>query len=121
MTQLPPTPPEPPAPGPAPSGTPPPSAQWTAPPAYSAPYPQPRSARVNGLAIVSLISGILFCFFVTPVVAVVTGQIALEQIADSEGASKGRGMAIAGATLGWIFLSLALLGVAGWVISLLAA
>src|SRR5687767_8519231 len=120
MTQPPPPPNQPPT-GPSAPGTPAPSAQWTAPPPYAAPYPQPKSGRVNGLAIVSLITGILFCFFVTPVVAVVTGQLALEQIADSDGASRGRGMAIAGATLGWIFLSLALLGVAGWVISLLAA
>jgi hypothetical protein len=98
---------------------PPPSAPWTAP---AQPYPQMSQTKTSGLAIVSLIAGILFCFFVTPVVAVVTGHLALDQIAGSpDGTVKGRGMAIAGATLGWIFLSLALLGVVGWVISLLAA
>ena len=107
---------QPPPAGASPPGTPPPSGQWTAPA-----YPQQPTTRTNGLAIVSLIAGILFCFFITPVVAVVTGQIALEQIADSGGTSKGRGMAIAGATLGWIFLSLALLGLLGWVISLLTS
>ena len=103
---------------PPPGNQPPPSAPWTAP---VQPYPAMSTSRTSGLAIVSLIAGILFCFFVTPVVAVVTGHLALDQIGDSDGTVKGRGMAIAGATLGWIFLSLALLGVVGWVISLLAA
>jgi len=71
--------------------------------------------------VASLVTGILFCFFVTPVVAVITGHIALEQIADSDGRTKGRGMAIAGASLGWVWLGLAALGLLGWVISLLAA
>jgi len=111
MTQ-PPTPPSPPPPG-----GPPPSAQWTA-PAYPATTASPRT---SGLAVVSLITGILFCFAVTPIVAVITGHIALEQIADSDGQAKGRGMAIAGVTLGWIWLGLVALALAGWVVSLLAA
>jgi hypothetical protein len=109
---------QPPHTGPYPPGTPAPSAPWTAP---AQPYPQLSADKTSGLAIVSLIAGILFCFFVTPVFAVVTGHLALDQIADSDGRVKGRGMAIAGAALGWVFLSLALLGVVGWVISLLAA
>jgi hypothetical protein len=96
---------------------PPPSAAWTAPPAYAA----PPSAKTSGLAIASLVTGILFCFAVTPIVAVVLGHLALDQIRDSDGTISGRGMAIAGVTLGWIFLGLAAVALLGWVISLLAA
>ena len=101
---------------PPPSG-PPPSAAWTAPPAYA----MPPSSKTSGLAIASLITGILFCFVVTPIVAVVLGHLALDQIRDSDGTISGRGMAIAGATLGWIFLGLVAVALVGWVISLLAA
>ena len=111
-----PTPPTPPPPGEPPPGASP-SAQWTA-PAYPATEP---SARTSGLAVASLITGILFCFFVTPVVAVITGHLALDQIADSDGRTKGRGLAIAGATLGWIWLGLVTLGLTGWLINLLAS
>ena len=114
MTQ-PPTPPTPPTPPPPGAATPP-SGQWTA-PAYPSTTP---SARTSGLAVASLITGILFCFFVTPVVAVITGHLALDQIADSDGKTKGRGMAIAGATLGWIWLGLVLLALTGWLVSILA-
>ena len=112
----PPTPPTPPPPGePAPGA--PPSAQWTA-PAYPATTASPRT---SGLAVASLVTGILFCFFVTPVVAVITGHLALEQIADSDGRTKGRGLAIAGATLGWIWLGLVALALTGWLINLLVS
>jgi hypothetical protein len=96
---------------------PPPSAAWTAPPAYAA----PASPKTSGLAIASLVTGILFCFAVTPIVAVVLGHLALDQIRDSDGTISGRGMAIAGVTLGWIFLGLVAVALLGWVISLLAA
>ena len=114
MTQ-PPPPPTPPTP-PPPGAAPPPSGQWTA-PAYPS---TTSSARTSGLAVASLITGILFCFFVTSVVAVITGHLALDQIADSDGKTKGRGMAIAGATLGWIWLGLVLLALTGWLVSILA-
>jgi Domain of unknown function (DUF4190) len=93
-----------------------PSAAWTA-PAYQA----PPSTKTSGLAITSLVTGILFCFVVTPVVAVVTGHLALDQIRDADGGISGRGMAIAGVTLGWIFLGLVAIGLLAWVVSLVAA
>lgn len=105
-----------PPPGPAPPGQPPPSAAWTAPA-----YPVAASPKTSGLAIASLVTGILFCFVVTPVVAVVLGHLALDQIRDSDGRISGRGMAIAGVTLGWIFLGLVAVALLGWVVSLLAA
>lgn len=109
--------PTPPPPTPPPSGSPPPSGEWTA-PAYPSTTASPRT---SGLAVASLVTGILFCFFVTPVVAVITGHLALEQIADSDGKTKGRGLAIAGATLGWIWLGLVTLALAGWVVNVLVS
>jgi len=94
----------------------PPSAAWTAPA-----YQVPASSKTSGLAIASLVTGILFCFVVTPVVAVVLGHLALDNIRDSDGTISGRGMAIAGVTLGWIFLGLIAIALLGWVVSLLAA
>ncbi|HEX6311414.1 MAG TPA: DUF4190 domain-containing protein [Acidimicrobiia bacterium] len=105
----------PPSSGPPPSGQAP-SAAWQPPPAYAA----PAGSKTSGLAIASLVTGILFCFAVTPIVAVVLGHLALDQIRDSEGTITGRGLAIAGVTLGWIFLGLTALGLLAWVISLLA-
>jgi hypothetical protein len=81
----------------------------------------PPASKTSGLAIASLVTGILFCFAITPILAVVFGHLALDQIRDSEGTVSGRGMAIAGATLGWIFLGLVGVALLGWVISLLAA
>jgi hypothetical protein len=101
---------------PPPPGQPPPSAAWTA-PAYQA----PPSTKTSGLAIASLVTGILFCFVVTPVVAVVTGHLALDNIRDADGTISGRGMAIAGVTLGWIFLGLVAIALLAWVVSLVAA
>ena len=66
----------------------------------------------NKLAVVSLV----LAFFLSPV-AVITGHVALAQIKRSNGAQKGRGLAIAGTVLGYVgilalaaALSLGLLG-----------
>ena len=53
--------------------------------------------RTNTLAIVSLVSA-----FLVSLVAVITGHIALKQIKRSNGAEKGRGLAIAGTVLGYL-------------------
>lgn len=98
-----------------------PSAAWSAPPAPGTAYGTAPPSRTSGLAVASLVTGILFCFVVTPVVAVILGYLALEQIRDSEGTLTGRGMAIAGVTLGWVWLGLTAVGLLAWVISLLAA
>ena len=98
----PPSPPPPESQPPPPPGAPA-SAPWSAPP------PPYTSQRTNGLAVASLVLGVLFCFAITGIVAVVLGNIALGQIADSQGAQKGRGLAIAGIVLGWV--GIALLGI----------
>jgi uncharacterized membrane protein len=76
------------------------------------PVPAPPSAavyqrvRTNGLAIASLVLGILFCTLIGGILSVIFGNLALGQIDRSYGAQKGRGLAIAGIVLGWIGIAL---------------
>ena len=95
------------APPPPPPGTPPPpppagpaGAAWQTPP--------PIYQRTNGMAVASLVLGVLFCFVVTGILAVIFGNVALNRIDASRGAEKGRGLAIAGIVLGWIGIGLTL-------------
>lgn len=115
-----PTPPPPPPAAPAPAAYPtPPPAYPTPPPAYPAPPAQPYASypprspkpKTNGLAIASMVLGILslvfFCawfFPVMPILAVVFGHIALSQIRKQ--GTAGRGMAIAGLVTGYIGLAI---------------
>jgi hypothetical protein len=93
------------APVPAPVAAPAPSAPWSSPGTIG---PAPRQ-RVNGFAVASLVLGLTcWCGFVTGILAVIFGNLALGRIARSEGHEKGRGMAIAGIVLGWV--SIAVLG-----------
>ena len=69
----------------------------------------------NGLAVASLVLGILWIYWVGSLLAVIFGHVALGQIKNSGGRQGGRGLAIAGLTLGWVgfgFLALALFAVA---------
>jgi len=56
----------------------------------------------NGLAVASLVLGIVWDFWIGSILAVVFGHIALSQIDGSRGLQTGRGLAIAGVILGWI-------------------
>jgi Domain of unknown function (DUF4190) len=65
--------------------------------------------RTNGLAVASMVLGIVsfFCLgvlLVPPLLAVIFGHVAMDQIARSGGTQKGRGLAITGLVLGWILL-----------------
>jgi hypothetical protein len=62
------------------------------------------------MAVASLVLGILFCFAVTAILAVIFGNLALGKIADSNGTEKGRGLAIAGIVLGWVGIGLMIAG-----------
>ena len=68
----------------------------------------------NGLAIASLACGIasLCAGIVTAILAVVFGHIALAQISQSGGMEQGRGLAIAGLVIGYIFIALGVLYIA---------
>jgi hypothetical protein len=58
--------------------------------------------RTNGLAIASLVLGILWVYWIGSVLALVFGYVARSQIDASWGQQEGRGMAIAGIVLGWV-------------------
>jgi hypothetical protein len=87
------TPPPPPPPSMAPVVRPP------APPPGYAGY---RTMRTSGLAIASLVLGIVWIFWLGSILAVIFGHVALSQIKRSMGALTGRGMAIAGLILGYL-------------------
>jgi uncharacterized membrane protein len=114
----PPAPPPPPlapyAPPPAPPGTnaPPPAspspiAQGYPPPAYG--YARP--TKTNGLAIASMVLGILWIYWIGSILALVFGYVAKGQIDRSGGAQTGRGMAVAGIVLGWVGIGLLVIAI----------
>jgi hypothetical protein len=56
----------------------------------------------NGMAVASLVLGILWMYWLGSILALVFGYIAKRQIDQSNGQQTGRGMAVAGIVLGWI-------------------
>jgi hypothetical protein len=95
-----------------------------APPVYQQPYggyPPPVQYQsppppTNGMAIASLVAGILWLSWVGSAAAVVFGHVALKQIKESGGREGGYGLAVAGLVLGYMglaVLALVLLAVAG--------
>ncbi len=74
-------------------------------PGYSA-YPAPGPQKSNGVAIGSLICGILGCVpFITSIAAVILGVVGIKKTKDPQ--VGGKGLAIAGLVLG-------IVGLAGW-------
>ena len=59
-------------------------------------------SKTNGLAIASMVLGILWLWWLGSILALVFGYIAKGQIDRSQGRETGRGMAVAGIVLGWI-------------------
>ena len=94
-----------------PPTTPPPAAAAT--PPATAPY---TGKKTSGFAIASLILGIpCFWGFIFPqILAVIFGHIALNRIAQNPATVSGRGIAIAGAVLGWIGTALLLVPALVW-------
>jgi hypothetical protein len=86
-------------------------------PGYQSPYqPYPQAARsTNGLAIASMVLGILWIYWLGSLLALVFGYIALRQIKQRNQA--GRGMAIAGTVLGWCGVAFLVLAIIGAVVS----
>lgn len=102
--------PPPPPPPPPPYQQPPPGYQQQ----YGYPgYPQ--AAGTNGMAIASMVLGILWLYWIGSILALVFGYVAKSQIRQT--GQSGSGMATAGIVLGWIgvgFLVLfIILGIAG--------
>jgi len=83
-----------------------PAAYSSSPPQYGGDNPQQPVYVVqnttNGMAVASLILGILWIWWLGSVLALIFGYVAKNQIDRSGGRESGRGMAIAGIVLGWI-------------------
>ena len=103
------TPPEEPDRGPAPPPPPPQAAT----PSYSTGGTS-GTPKTNGLAIASLVLGIVGCFWITAIVAIVLGFVARKQIEQS--GEQGSGMALAGIILGFVWIGLGIIQF-GFVIS----
>ena len=95
---------------PPPPGYGPPGYQQPYPPGY---YPPGAARRTNGMAIASMVLGILWIWWIGSALALIFGYVARGQI--KERGESGDGMAIAGIVLGWIgvgFFALFLIGLA---------
>jgi hypothetical protein len=66
--------------------------------------PMAAAAQTSGLAIASLVLGILWIWWVGSALALVFGYVAKNQIEHSHGRLGGRGLAIAGIVLGYVGL-----------------
>lgn len=73
-------------------------------------YAQPRTNQKAVWAMVLGILGLVCCGFVTGIPALILGNVAKKEIAASNGAQTGAGMAQAGFVLGIIAIALGLLG-----------
>lgn len=111
---VPPVPPAPPAPPPS-------AYAYAPPPGFPPPPAYPVKAKTNGLALASMILGIvgitvglcLIFFPVMPILAVVFGHLGLSQTRST--GAPGRGYAIAGLVTGYIGIALAIL----WLIAII--
>jgi uncharacterized protein DUF4190 len=75
--------------------------------------PYATAGGYNGMAIASLVLGILWLYWIGSILALVCGYVALNQL--KQRPQEGRGLAIAGIVLGWsgvAFLVLGLIGLA---------
>jgi len=77
------------------------SSDVAVPPAVSVPAAI-TPAETSGMAIVSLVCGLLFFLFPVAIVAIITGHLSLSAIRKSAGRLKGEGAAIAGLVLGYL-------------------
>lgn len=64
-------------------------------------YAPAQARSTNGLAIASMVLGILWIYWLGSILAVIFGHVALSQIRQNPHQG-GRGMAIAGVVLGWV-------------------
>ena len=87
--------------------------------AESTPSGQPVAPvrETNGLAVASLLLGVLWIWWIGSVLALVFGYRARRQIKNSGGSQKGSGLAAAGIVLGWIGIAILVLGALTVVVS----
>lgn len=85
-------------------------------------YPPSYSPPTSSMAVVSLVAGILGLSlfpFIGSIVALITGNMAKNEIRDSRAALGGEGLAKAGVILGWIGIILGILGICGVILAFL--
>jgi Domain of unknown function (DUF4190) len=100
---------------PGPAGPPPPPTPAGPPSAYPAQhqfvqYQYVQVGRTSGLAIASMVLGIVWIYWVGSILAVIFGHIAISQMRKDE-TLRGRGMAIAGVVLGYVGLGILVLAI----------
>jgi hypothetical protein len=94
-----------------------PPGQYPPPPGHYPPPPHgyygygPQT-RTNGFAIAALVLGIVWFYWITSILAVIFGHLAVSQCNRSGGTVTGKGMAIAGLVLGYVWLALLVLLIA---------
>ena len=71
-------------------------------PTYGAPPGGFQPPRTNGLAVTSMILGLLWVCWLGSILAVIFGHVALSQIKKSNGTQQGKGFAVAGLVLGYL-------------------
>lgn len=77
----------------------------------------PTQKSTNGLAVASMVVGIVWIYWIGSILALIFGYIAKGQIDRSQGGQAGRGMAIAGIVLGWVGIGFLLLGIVAVIVS----
>jgi len=71
----------------------------------------------NGLAVASMVLGIVWVYWIGSILALIFGYIAKGQINQSGGRQTGKGMAIAGIVLGWVGIGFLGLGIVAFLLS----
>lgn len=69
----------------------------------------PSGARTSGMAVASLVLGILWLYWIGSILALIFGYLAKKEIDKDRIHITGRGMAVAGIVLGWIGVGLLIL------------
>lgn len=69
-----------------------------------------RPPRTSGLAIASMVLGIVWIYWIGSILAIIFGHIALSQIRKDPNLG-GRGMAIAGVVLGYVGVAIVVVGI----------
>jgi hypothetical protein len=82
-----------------------------------APAPATTPRTTNGLAIASMVLGIVWVYWIGSILALIFGYIAKGQINQSAGRQGGKGMAIAGIVLGWVGIGFLLLGIVAFMLA----
>lgn len=76
------------------------------------PYQHLQTQATNGMAIASMVLGILWLYWVGSILALIFGYVARDQIKRT--GQSGDGMAIAGIVLGWVGIGFLLIGLVAW-------